>query len=198
MALPPVPAAGTSPRGAQLPGVGGRVLAAGVGEHVAAAARLARFGLDEALVPQLLERRVDRAGARPPESAAALADLADDLVAVHRLLSQERERRGPDITAPCAAPVHPRAVCPRAGAAEAAGYPVRESAADLAAAAAAARAAALVLAVGPALAGTAAACHFCIVAVTPPGLLVSHNKFSYLVTSGLRPGPFRAVIEVLR
>lgn len=42
-----------------------------------------------------------------------------------------------------------------------------------------------------------AAC-FCVVAAVPPGVVVSHNKVSYLATSGLRPGRFRTVIEVLR
>jgi hypothetical protein len=48
-----------------------------------------------------------------------------------------------------------------------------------AAPAAAARAPASVLAaVSVLVAGTVAAGQFCIVAVVPPGLLVSHNKFS--------------------
>jgi hypothetical protein len=49
----------------------------------------------------------------------------------------------------------------------------------MAATAAAARARAFVLAGVPVLAaGTVAACRFCFVAVVPPEVLVSHNKFS--------------------
>ena len=168
----PGPAAGHVPRGAQLVGAGGCVLAAGAGEHVAAVARLAGLCLDEALVLELPRRRVDRAGARAPDSAAALADFTDDLVAVHRLPGQQGERRGPDVTAPCAQAAHPRAACPWAGAAEA-GRPAGETAAAMAAAPA------FVLAAVPVLvAGTLAAGQFCIVAVVPPGFLVSHDKFS--------------------
>jgi hypothetical protein len=49
----------------------------------------------------------------------------------------------------------------------------------------------IVIMVGPAV-------WFCVVTALPPGVVVSHNKVSYLATSGLRPGRFRTVIEVLR
>src|SRR5262249_25993319 len=53
----------------------------------------------ELLVGELLQRRVDAAGARCPRALAALADLADDLVAVHRLLGEQRKDRGADVAA---------------------------------------------------------------------------------------------------
>src|SRR5208283_3084679 len=67
-------------------------------------------GLDQALVLQLLESGVDRAGTRAPDAIGPLTDLLDDLIAVARPLSQQRQRRRPDVT-----PAHPRPACePRA------------------------------------------------------------------------------------
>ena len=62
-------------------------------------AALALAALDQALVLELLDGRVDRAGARLPGAAAALGDLLDDLVAVHRLDGEHVEDRGADVTA---------------------------------------------------------------------------------------------------
>src|SRR5262249_42692407 len=58
----------------------------------------------EALVGQLLERRVHASGARRPRALAALGDLADDLVAMHRLVCEEGDDGGADVAAPCSAP----------------------------------------------------------------------------------------------
>src|SRR5690606_34172553 len=64
----------------------------------ALAVSLVRAG--ETLVLELLERGVDASGARPPEAIGALGELADDLVAVHRLLGEEGEDRGADVAPP--------------------------------------------------------------------------------------------------
>jgi hypothetical protein len=55
--------------------------------------------LDEALVLELLDGRVDGAGARLPRSAAAVGDLLDDLVPVHLVAGEDVEDGGPDVTA---------------------------------------------------------------------------------------------------
>ena len=54
---------------------------------------------DQALVGEHLQRRVDRPGAGPPHAAAALGELGDDLVAVHRLLGEQPQDRQPDVSA---------------------------------------------------------------------------------------------------
>ena len=74
-------------------GLGGRPAGLGQRERPASVAVLDR---DEALVLELLEGRIDRAGARAPATAAALAELLHDLVAVHRLLGQEGQGRFAD------------------------------------------------------------------------------------------------------
>ena len=51
------------------------------------------------VVGEQLQGRVDRSGAGLPGAAGALADLADDLVAVHRLLGEDREHGGAHISA---------------------------------------------------------------------------------------------------
>src|SRR5690606_32199970 len=48
---------------------------------------------DEPLVDELLERRVDRAGARPPGAFAAGEDALDEPVAVARVLGEQRQDR---------------------------------------------------------------------------------------------------------
>ena len=61
------------------------------------------FGLgraDETLVLELLEGRVDRAGARLPDALGATLDLLDELVAVLRLVLQEQEQGRADVAAP--------------------------------------------------------------------------------------------------
>jgi hypothetical protein len=58
----------------------------------------------QALVDQQLQRRVDRAGAGPPQVLAALGDLLDHLVAMHWPLGQELEDRGADIATLAASP----------------------------------------------------------------------------------------------
>ena len=57
------------------------------------------LGPDQALVLELLQRRVDRAGARAPQALGALLELLHDLVAVARLLREEQQRRGADVAA---------------------------------------------------------------------------------------------------
>src|SRR5262249_56261647 len=59
-----------------------------------------RLRLDQALVLQLLQRRVHRPGAGLPDAVAALRDLLDQLVAVPGLLGEQRQGGGPDVTAP--------------------------------------------------------------------------------------------------
>src|SRR5262249_33310388 len=85
--------------GPDLLGVRVDVLASLIGQRVAPAAALGRLRLDQALVLQLLQGRVDRTWARLPHPAAALGDLLDYLIAVPRLLGQQRQGRGTDITA---------------------------------------------------------------------------------------------------
>ena len=74
----------------------------GVRQLVDPLARLGRGLADEVLVLELLERRVDGPGARPPDASGSLGELLDDLVAVHGLLGEQREDRGADVAAPCA------------------------------------------------------------------------------------------------
>src|SRR6266545_4100775 len=57
-------------------------------------------GVDEAFVLELLQRRVHRPWAGPPHSPAALGDVLDDLVPVERLLGQQSQGGGADVTAP--------------------------------------------------------------------------------------------------
>src|ERR1700722_4318241 len=71
-------------------------------EHLAGAAALARA--DQALVLELLQRWVDRTGARTPHPVAALLHLLHDLVAVAWLLGQQQQRRGANVSAPGLAP----------------------------------------------------------------------------------------------
>src|SRR3954454_9040076 len=78
------------------------VLAARVGESEHAAGAFLRR-LDKALVLELGERGVDRAGARAPDSLAALLDLLHERVAVARLLGKEQQDGGADVAARCAA-----------------------------------------------------------------------------------------------
>src|SRR5438132_2953604 len=54
---------------------------------------------DQELVLELLQGRVHRARARPPPSTAALLELLDDLVPVHRPIEQHGQDRGPDAAA---------------------------------------------------------------------------------------------------
>src|SRR5690606_41184486 len=74
-----------------------------LGEHVLGASTLAR-GLDELLVDELLQRGVDRAGARAPHLGRSLGDCLDDAVAVRRSLRENRQDDGADVTAPRATP----------------------------------------------------------------------------------------------
>src|SRR5690606_2356786 len=87
---------------------------------------------DQALVGELLERRVDRAGARLPGAAAALVDLLDDLVAVARLLGEQDEDRRADVALARLGAAPPRAAAParprRARAGAEAGRPPRSGA----------------------------------------------------------------------
>ena len=88
---------------------------------------LATVGLldaDESFVLELLERRVDRARTRAPDALAPSLDLLHELVAVARLLGEQGENRGADVTAPCPAPAATRGAtgseAPRAAEREAA------------------------------------------------------------------------------
>ena len=86
-----------SSHGAAGPAVGGRTPL--VSEREGAAPRFGRDRLDQALVLELLKGRVDGARAGRPVAVAPLGDDLDDLVAVHRLLGEEREDGGADISA---------------------------------------------------------------------------------------------------
>src|SRR5680860_33714 len=55
--------------------------------------------LDQPLVLELLQRGVDRAWARLPGPTAAVRDLRDDLIAVHRLDGEHVEDRCAHVTA---------------------------------------------------------------------------------------------------
>src|SRR5260221_3980781 len=81
--------------------------AALLGQPVAPATAVARLGADQALVLELLQRGIDRTGARTPHAVAPLADRLDDLVAIHRLLGQQRQRRRTDVASLCPRPAHP-------------------------------------------------------------------------------------------
>src|SRR5215813_11712506 len=74
------------------------------GERVGLAAA-ALLTLDQALVFEQLQRRVDRAGARPPNATSALVEFLDHLVPVHRTLREEREDRRAHVAATTAATV---------------------------------------------------------------------------------------------
>src|SRR5580704_8446059 len=102
------------PGGVQLVRVRGRIRAALVGQLVGAPAALASLSPDQALILELLQRRVDRAGAWPPDSPAALADLLDDLVAGHGLLAEQCQRCGPHVTAPGSRTAHAALAAPGA------------------------------------------------------------------------------------
>jgi hypothetical protein len=74
------------------------VRAAGLGEREGlAAVRL--LGADQALVGELLESRVDGAGAGLPAARAARGDILDDLVSGAGLLGEQREDCGADVAA---------------------------------------------------------------------------------------------------
>ena len=86
-------------RALRLLGEGG---ASRVGDRGQLAARLAG-DRDEALVLELVERRVDRAGARRPTATGAVGDRLHELVPVHRLLDEQHQHGGADVAARCAA-----------------------------------------------------------------------------------------------
>src|SRR5262245_7121465 len=88
------------PGGPDLVGVRLDVLAPLGGQRIALAPALGRLRLDQALVLQLLQRRVHRPGAGLPDAVAALRDLLDQLVAVPGLLGEQRQGGGPYVTAP--------------------------------------------------------------------------------------------------
>src|SRR4051812_366041 len=70
---------------------------------------------DQALVLELLERRVDGAGARLPQAVRAALDLLDELVAVLRLLVQQHEHGGADVAAAGASAAAAAAAAPVTG-----------------------------------------------------------------------------------
>src|SRR3954470_15291577 len=83
------------------------MLAAGVGQLVDGAA-VAGLAAHEPFVGEQLERRIDRAGARPPRAAASLLELLHDLVAVARQLGEQQEDRRANVS-PAHAPARPAA-----------------------------------------------------------------------------------------
>src|SRR5690606_37816472 len=92
---------GALPRRGQLRSVLGNVGVALLCQLIRAATAHAGSGeRDEAFAFQLLQHRVDRAGAQPPHSVAALAALLDDLVAAHRPFSQGQQDAGAHVAAP--------------------------------------------------------------------------------------------------
>src|SRR5206468_956006 len=70
-------------------------------------APLALLGPNQALVLQLLQRRIDRSRARSPEPTTSLPELLHDLVAVQRLLGEQDQDRRPDVAAPDPRPPPP-------------------------------------------------------------------------------------------
>jgi hypothetical protein len=56
------------------------------------------FGADDPLVGQQLKGWVDGSGAGFPTAAAALLDLADNLVAVHGALGEQGQHSSPDLS----------------------------------------------------------------------------------------------------
>src|SRR6185436_15009798 len=98
----------------ELPGLAGPALPAllelgpaRVGDRVDALA-VPLLARDEPLVLEQLQRRVDRSRARPPRPAAPLLEFADQVVAVHRVVRQQREQRGSDVASSRASASAPR------------------------------------------------------------------------------------------
>lgn len=63
-------------------------------------AALVLAGLDESLVLQLAQRRVDRTGAGLPGTARAFAELLDELITVAWAFREQQQGRVADVTAP--------------------------------------------------------------------------------------------------
>jgi hypothetical protein len=101
-------------RVAQLLAVSVDVRAPLVGERVRAPAVLL-LRAHQALVLELLERGIDRAGARLPVALGAALDLLDQLVAVLRVLGEQEQEGGADVAPP--GPSAAAAPAPRAAAA---------------------------------------------------------------------------------
>ena len=74
---------------------------AGVGEPERAPS-LGLFRDDQALILELAQRGIHRAGARLPDAAAAVTDLLDQLVTIARFLGEQDQRGCADITATAA------------------------------------------------------------------------------------------------
>ena len=74
----------------------GELGAPGVGDRVDGLAAVGFLG-DEALLLELREARVDRAGARDVGAAEALAERLDELVAVHRPLVEQAQQVEPQV-----------------------------------------------------------------------------------------------------
>src|SRR5215475_8735130 len=70
----------------------------GLGQRIGLPAR-ARVALDQALVLEHLQRRIDRAWARPPHAAGPLIEFLDHLVPVHGPLVEQRQDRGAYVAA---------------------------------------------------------------------------------------------------
>ena len=83
------------PRGGTVTGGVGRGPALGGQAEHPAPFRL--VGGHQSLVLHHLEGGIDRARAGPPDAATPLGELGDDLVAVHRLLGEQRDDGGPHV-----------------------------------------------------------------------------------------------------
>ncbi len=94
--MPPVAASNGSPSSSRLLST----YVAPLGGELVGALALELDGVDQALVLELLEGRVDRAGARLPDALGAALDLLDELVAVLRLLLEQQQQGGADVAAP--------------------------------------------------------------------------------------------------
>ena len=110
--------AGSTPVGDLVPRRGLDLLRgffAGVGQLEELFAAFAFRADNQSLVDQQLQGRVDRAGAGLPQVLAALGDLLDDLVAVHRPLGEQHQDGGTDVTTAAAPAVAAAPSTARAG-----------------------------------------------------------------------------------
>ena len=75
-----------------------RGFSTGVGQREELFTAFALLADNQSFVDQQLQGRVDRAGAGPPQVLAALGNLLDDLVAVHRPLGEQHQDGGTDVS----------------------------------------------------------------------------------------------------
>src|SRR5205809_3193046 len=81
---------------------------AGIAQDIGATA-VAVLDAHQPLILELRERRVDRAGTRPPNAARPLLDFLHELIAVARLLRQQEQGSRADVPPACARSVRERA-----------------------------------------------------------------------------------------